>query len=573
MSQTVNVYKENQAGILNLLQRLERFVNSGKEFEIEFSESVRQKIAHAINETSRSKLKIALVGGFSEGKTSIAAAWLGRVDKTSMKISASESSDAVSVYNIDNECVLIDTPGLFGFEQLENQGTHEIEKYKEITKKFLSDANIVLYVMNPVVPVKESHNEDIVWMFKTLNLLPRTVFVLGRFDEVADVEDEAEYQKFLAIKRQIVIDRLTDFLKLGPEASNKIDVVAVSSDPFEQGIEYWLKNPVEFNRLSHMSLLQEATRNSIQRNGGFSDIIIQTQKSIIGDILNKHMSSVDEKFANNNDVLSELKNIYESLNKELKKIESSINDSRISLLNFFKSYFSDLALQATGTDMNTIETFLIREVGNEGCLISAEINKAFQQASNDIQFSYESAAISFSADVNSFDTELSDLKNKTAAGLLKNIKLNNTMIFAGRDAIKSAGNFLGLGKGFNDILKFKPYGAINLAEGLNGAFAFIGIGLEAWNTYDNIKRKELFDKAKKQLIEDMQKQQKDIIALMNASDFAEKFFPPFTELKSSLEKIDKSMKDQVAYLQRFAGWRNEIKNIDMAFKQLSGAMQ
>ncbi|MGV8268407.1 LeoA/HP0731 family dynamin-like GTPase, partial [Pseudomonas aeruginosa] len=76
----------------------------------------------------------------------------------------------------------------------ENAETQTIEKYKDITKKYVSEAHLVLYVMNSTNPIKESHKEDLTWLFRTLDLLPRTVFVLSRFDEVADVEDEQDYQ-------------------------------------------------------------------------------------------------------------------------------------------------------------------------------------------------------------------------------------------------------------------------------------------------------------------------------------------------------------------------------------------
>jgi hypothetical protein len=39
--------------------------------------------------------------------------------------------------------------GLFGFKEQENDDTHAIEKYKDITKKYVSEAHLVLYVMNP----------------------------------------------------------------------------------------------------------------------------------------------------------------------------------------------------------------------------------------------------------------------------------------------------------------------------------------------------------------------------------------------------------------------------------------
>ncbi len=96
------------------------------------------------------KLKVALVGGFSEGKTSIAAAWIERLDK-SMKIDHQESSDAVKIYDIDNEMELVDTPGLFGFEKKEHDNG-KMEHYKDITKKYVSEAHLILYALQPVKP-------------------------------------------------------------------------------------------------------------------------------------------------------------------------------------------------------------------------------------------------------------------------------------------------------------------------------------------------------------------------------------------------------------------------------------
>ena len=52
-----------------------------------------------MNEVETNKLKVALIGGFSEGKTSIAAAWLEKLDKSTMKITHQESSDEVKIYD------------------------------------------------------------------------------------------------------------------------------------------------------------------------------------------------------------------------------------------------------------------------------------------------------------------------------------------------------------------------------------------------------------------------------------------------------------------------------------------
>ncbi|GAA9627245.1 hypothetical protein HpVa146_06260 [Helicobacter pylori] len=78
------------------------FIHTGEKYGIKIEESFKAKINSAIQSATDQKLRVALVGGFSEGKTSIAAAWIERLDK-SMKIDHQESSDAVKIYDIDNE--------------------------------------------------------------------------------------------------------------------------------------------------------------------------------------------------------------------------------------------------------------------------------------------------------------------------------------------------------------------------------------------------------------------------------------------------------------------------------------
>lgn len=214
MEHTLDTFKAQQARALELLSKLQHFLSQGAAAGVSIDPSLSNKLQSAIDSMSGEKLKVALIGGFSEGKTSIAAAWMERLDKSSMKISHQESSNEVKVYEVGEDFVLIDTPGLFGFKEQENVETHAIEKYKDITKKYVSEAHLVLYVMNPTNPIKESHQDDLIWLFRTLDLLPRTIFVLSRFDEVADVEDEQDYQANLQIKRENVNGRLRELIEL-----------------------------------------------------------------------------------------------------------------------------------------------------------------------------------------------------------------------------------------------------------------------------------------------------------------------------------------------------------------------
>ncbi len=116
MNETLKQFKENQKRNQANLKKLLDFIHIGEKYSIKIEESLKDKIHNAMENVAGQKLKVALVGDFSEGKTSIAAAWIDRLDK-STKIAHQESSDAVKIYGIDNEMELVDTPGLFGFEK------------------------------------------------------------------------------------------------------------------------------------------------------------------------------------------------------------------------------------------------------------------------------------------------------------------------------------------------------------------------------------------------------------------------------------------------------------------------
>ncbi|MFP6011674.1 labile enterotoxin outputA [Helicobacter pylori] len=116
MNETLEQFKKDQKRNQENLKKLLDFVCTGEEYGIKIEESLKEKIRSAMENVAGQKPKVALVGGFSEGKTSIAAAWIDRLDE-SMKIDHKESSDEVKIYDIDDEIELVDTPGLFGFKQ------------------------------------------------------------------------------------------------------------------------------------------------------------------------------------------------------------------------------------------------------------------------------------------------------------------------------------------------------------------------------------------------------------------------------------------------------------------------
>lgn len=567
MSETLRNHQDNQAKVINLLSKLEGFITKGQEFGLDVSDDIKTKLQNSLNTLQSDKLKIALIGGFSEGKTSIAAAWLGKIDPETMNISASESSNAVKIYDIDEDYQLIDTPGLYGYKEQVNTDAQEIEKYKDITKKYVSEAHIILYVMNSKNPIKESHIDDLKWLFKDLNLLPRTVFVLSRFDEVADVEDELDYQDKFKVKEQNVKERLSSILSLTLQETNNLKIVAVSANPFDEGVEYWMENRAEFEQLSHIKLLQNATSEIVKKSGGYNGLIEETRKSIISDILIKKIPEIEEQQSQLSKEMEKLNQLYEIETGALNLISKKIANAKSNLRSSFNGYFQDLVMQVQGTSLETIGEFLVREIGNEGSVISSKINEYFQNETNQINVALNTQAINFNAEIENIDTAVGSLTKKGLNHLAKNIKLDNNTILAARNGLVATGKLMGLN--LKDALKFNPWGAVKFANNINKALPLIGIAVDAWDSWNQAKKLEAFQIAKKDLVENLQSQQKEILELIDKDEFIDKFFPIYKELQSKIEEIKLMHTDHESKTKSFASWRKEGMIIEGEFRSIS----
>ncbi len=376
MNETLEQFKRNQKRNQEILKKLLDFVHTGEEYGIKVEKSLKDKIHNAIKNVAGQKLKVALVGGFSCGKTSIAAAWIERLDK-SMKIDHKESSDEVQIYNIDNEIELVDTPGLFGFkEKITDSG--KIERYKDITKKYISEAHLILYALNPSNPIKESHKDDLNWLFRTLNLLSRTIFVISRFDEEADIEDEEDYNKRFKIKKENIQNRLNELISLSEEEKEGLIIVAVAANPFDLGVEHWLKHQEEFQKLSHIKALQDATQKKIEENGGKLTIIEEAKKSVIQDVVYRQMPPAKQALQDINREMERLNKTLEKRRKDIQDLNKEISQARIHLREFITRYFSDLIRQVSGTSLETFNDFVVREIGDKGINIETKVQNALK---------------------------------------------------------------------------------------------------------------------------------------------------------------------------------------------------
>lgn len=566
MDNTLDAFKAQQSKSLEVLRKLQEFLQEGAQVGVPIDPSLKQKLDGAVQAVAGEKLKVALVGGYSDGKTSIAAAWMEKLDKSTMNISHQESSNEVRIYDVGSDFVLIDTPGLFGFKEQVNAETNAIEKYKDITKKYVSEAHLILYVMDPTNPIKQSHQDDLAWLFRTLNLLPRTVFVLSRFDEVADVEDEAEYKRTLAIKQANVAGRLTELIALQPQETAALSIVGVAANPFDMGTAHWLANLEQFKSLSHIASLQAATTQKIAANGGALAIVQEAKNSVIRDVLSKQLPVAianDERIAVEVD---KLESMSTRLRKQLVGAKSQITDVRGSLRGFVVDYFADLILQAKGVNMDTFSDFFEREVGSEGIMVSTRLQNEFERQLKSVTQEISNMKIGFDAEINHFNSTIKQFGKQGLDYLVKSKVINNTTVLATRDGVVTAAKYIGLDLG--KMLKFKPWGATNLAKGVNGALAVVGLALEAWDSWEQAERRKEFQKAMAKMIENFELQRQELVALIDGEKFTEQFFASYIELQRDVAEVQKDVEAQREQRSRFRAWRERGEAIDVEFAEV-----
>nr|WP_274610469.1 LeoA/HP0731 family dynamin-like GTPase [Rhodospirillum rubrum] len=527
-----------------------------------------RKIEHVGEGLAGEKLKIALIGGFSEGKTSIAAAWMERLDKASMHISQQESSNEVKVYEVGDSFVLIDTPGLFGFKEQFNADFKAMEKYKDITRKYVSEAHLVLYVMNSTNPVKDSHKEDLNWLFRTLDLLPRTVFVLSRFDEVADVEDEASYAQNLQIKRSNVESRLLEAIGATDAEVAALSIVAVAANPFDMGTDYWLERLEQFKALSHIASLQQATAQKIQASGGPEAIAEQARKSVILDVLHKELPVAVENDQRLGVEVERLTSVSQHLTRQLDRADLQISEARIGLRDFIVRYFAGLIQRTQGLTLETFAEFFEREIGNDGVMVTTRLQNEFDRQLSGVSQELSRMRLSFDAEIAHFNSTVVNFGKQGVSYVIKGNFINNGSVLAARDGIVTAAKTLGLD--LSAALKFKPWGAVNLANSINGVLAFAGVALEIYDSYKRHEQKEIFEGAVKDMVANFNSQREDLLAMINSDSFQANFFPDYAALKSNADDVRGAINTQTQLRTQFQAWRESGEVIEAEFARVEG---
>lgn len=543
----INRQKQYLLTIKNLLKK-------GEDFDLSLDDSL-QKIDSLIEEVDQTRIKIVLLGSFSDGKTSAIAGLLGEV-MDDMKIDIDESSDEIKVYNpigLDNQYQIIDTPGLFGSKtkEIENKNI----KFSEITEKFISEAHILLYVCDAVNPFKESHTQTIDYILRKYKKLDSTVFIINKMDETGvDLLDEDDYQTMCDVKSKFLIDRLTDAIHLTKEEKSKIEVVCIAADPKGKGLKNWFKDKTSYLKRSHIHLLEESVKKIISRSDT-QQLMNNSYISISNDIISRihlEIELAEKPLLENIDIIQEnnkeIKQRRDELKYDLIKNRGKLRE-RIELLT------NDIFSKIDSSSLENINQVIERNIGiqNDNVTFFIFEGKINQILSENAEIN--NATIKIASDVINknfvhHEEILEKLVNK-GSSYLSNLEVTNKDVLKARDKYKKD-------------KKFKPWGATKLADKIELGAKLTSSAIEGvyefYNAYSKYKMENELKKIKHNLKNTINNYWAELSETFNSDEkYQSNFAPSFIELNKIIKQREDEFEDLKRSLNNFDRYKEDLR--------------
>jgi GTPase Era involved in 16S rRNA processing len=563
-------FNASKSEVIKSLDNLNSLVESLERLGLDVSQDIT-KIKKAIGDVESDALRIALLGAFSDGKTSVVAGWLGQVMKD-MKIDTNESSDALAIYRPDNlqdKCEIVDTPGLFGDKEKTIDGGALVQ-YGDITKNYISEAHLIFYVVDATNPLKESHQDIVRWVLRDLNKLSSTIFVINKMDEVADLRDAEEFAEQSSIKKNNLLDKLQRFVDLTPTERQAINVVCVASNPNSRGLEFWLEQKDLYDQRSRISELKQITQQVLDGSGR-ETLIRKTGIDVVRDVLSKKIAVAQDelikfKLLADNQARDSAR-ITEDIDEGKRKIIATVGDLYQELNNMEK----DLLNSIRTLPRDQVHGFLEAEIGYSKTDIGEKLrfrinhlfSTAFNQSSsimNGISASIEHQ-LDISSDFADSITASALSASSKALGAVSKIPVESIKsgVFLARETLKNLTGY---------VYKFKPWEATKLAANISKWAGPIGAGIQVLTDVIAVAQQQRAENELKALQGDLAEVVKSHFAepmkiLMDQEKVLDTFAP-------QIRIFEKILLEQQENLQRLSTRGQQLSELDAHLRQAFG---
>lgn len=534
------------------------YLVSARELGIELPDAI-DKISRTIELLDSNEITIALLGSVSDGKTTMISGLLGKT-MANMKIDVNESSDEIEVYEsefLGKQFRFVDTPGLFGKREKINEQGQKC-RFSNVTEKYISQANAVIYVTEVSNPLPQSHQEQLRHIMNDLRKLDNAIFVINKMDEKYDPLDEYEYADGVAIKTENLRERLKECLGLSESEAAKLTIICISAKPNSarfQTIEDWFEKYDEYLETSHIENLKDGIKGMVSAMDT-DTINIKTAIDTAIDAVTTTEDAIDEAKRPVKKALNESKPFIRDMRDRLESAQTSIAESKSAMIDNLNILESNIKRNISGASVDTIAEIINTEIGCSDnkidfSIVVRNIESELSKCAEVSNITLERTATDMFEQEGMFESMMKDAFAKGASSF-KNANVTPEMVGRIRDE-------------FFKSHKFKPYGKINMAAKATKWIGRIGVGLtvimEAYNLYKKYKANDEVKKAKQQLLD-------EVTNIFNQAhktyatqeDFLKNFAPGLIELKNLVEAKDAEINSLNERIRQMEYYQDKLKN-------------
>lgn len=535
------------------LKELLTILEEGKSYGYDFNE-LCDKIRKVVSDNGNT-IKVVLLGSFSDGKTSVVAGLLGQI-LSNMKIDQDESSDDLEFYKPistnGTSYEFVDTPGLFGTKEKEIDGCNT--RFSDITTKYISEAHIIMYVCNAIVPLIDSHKEIIRKVLRDYGKLNNTIFIINRLDETGcEMSDEEEYKRISEIKKATLIKRLKDTISLTSEEEKSLKIACIAANPNGKGMDYWLNNG-NYDSFSHISQVKNMVK-SVTQNADKEQLLAETNYAVMKDVTTQIQAALDSAIIPLNNAVEKHENLFKSCDAELKSLKrdliTNLGTLRTRLKTLKETTLSSInaaSVETIGNVMNSLgvendQVTLYSLVGE----IDQIIKECVEQNGAKIDSKVEAFDLNFARQ----DEVMRGVVN-AGTKMLQGVKISGPQVLAIRDL-------------FFQSVKFKPYGAIKLGTNISKGLGLAGLGIQIATTiYDIWKQHKLQEelaKVKNELTKEINRIFAELEKSFSDDDiFYKNYAPQYFEIAQQVEIRKHNLDDCIDVLKRNQEYSSNLKN-------------
>lgn len=500
----------NEIKIVELNNKLQELINKTyKVLEETHSEDLKEKLKSEIAElNNRTDLRVAFVGQYNSGKSTIISAITGNKD---VKIEANVATDEVSEYRWNN-IVLMDTPGILA---------GKVEQHDERTKEALKKSDLIVYVLTSQL-FDDVIFENFIDLAYNQALKDKMLVAVNKMSMEKGDFDELK-QNYTESIKSIFKERGYEF---------DFDTIFIDAADYIEGVE---DNDIEFVKLSNFQQFISSLNQFVTQKGLVKkqfDTPIRLLKSSLSDIA---LSNFDPNLQilleqGIKKIKGSKRNIERNINLIISKFEQEIKNEGYSLANLIGE-----------TDKETFK----REEENYQRFVKQKIDETTSSIENSIKEEEEELV-----------RELDDFENKEAVilyqeSITKKLEMPNLSPSQRNSLEKQKSIISFLHKGSNEIVKqtvknslesglktvsgsnahkavyeigkffghkFKPWGAVKIAGNIGkfakyggAALSVITTGLDIWNYHKEEKRNKEIQVAKNQFNDSIRSYVGDIV--------------------------------------------------------------